>query len=190
MSRHPIENLSFFDIVQEYRNIGGYVLSVTDVIFAVLLGGIIFFIAVNEPGPVFLSTMINFGIALTALAGTMLGIAIAAFAVTTSILSDAWLDELKKVNGYPALVVPYWLTGIAWVFVVLFSILLIVSIDITPRWLALGLITGTSSLLGVALSWSLSLFGSIVRLLGLKVDTYTPDTDVHRFISRRIKKPH
>lgn len=186
MSRE-VEDLSFFDIVQQYRTIDGRVIGVTDAVVSLAMAAGGFWVASQMPTPNFMALSKSVGPILIGLAGTLLGISLAVVAVTVSLMSTSWLGKLRRAGGFPALVMPYWATAVAWTAVIFLGLgTNILTSFYVPRSdlltvplhdLAIGLVTADFAFVGLATSLSLSLFGSLVRIIGLKLDTDDPPSD-------------
>lgn len=174
MAQRPIEALTFADLLHHYHELGGHLISVGEALFAVAFGASTELLVSRVDPRHYEAVTTHLGMALAALAGTFFGIAVASFAVTGGILSDSWGRRVQAAGGFPALLVPYWLTGIAWAIEMILAVVLVVSPTVVPRGVSLTLITAASVTLAIAISWSLSLFGSIMRLVGLRLDMQGP----------------
>ena len=182
MSQSPdVEELSFLDILQQYRRAAGRVIGVSEVILAGLMGGAGAWISILMPTANFVALINSLAPIIVALAGTILGVSLAAFAITVSLISTPWLGKLRRAGGFPAIVIPYWSSAVAWVVVVILGL----GMDILASYyakgqdlftnpihlLAIGLVIADLTFVGLALSLTLSLFGSLIRLIDLKLAT-------------------
>lgn len=168
----PIDELSFFQILREYRDKEGQVISLADVILVLGAG---FMVLDAMPLGMISKAALPIGLAVAGIGGALLGLVVAGLAMSMGILADDFLRLLREAKGFPALVIPYWMAGLAWA-VTIVSSLFLVAVSATSlgpnlvRW-SLAVV---AMLLVLSLSWTLGLFGSIIRLVGLKIDTMTP----------------
>jgi len=90
-------------------------------------------------------------------------------AVLSLTFTPILLTEMTQAHGYPAILVPFWLTGLLWMMIG-FGGLGILLIARLPGFLTIDSLWGslTMALIGVALSWTASLWGSLARWIDLR----------------------
>lgn len=165
----------FKDVLRGYRSNKGKIFRWWDCVaffIAALAAGLS--VRVSANGQTSLQIL---GSAYMGLAGAMLGVAIAGLAIATTTLTDKLVTILLDANGYPALLIPFWLTGLSWAVTVgVGGILLLSSLVSLSIWLDVIMAGISSGLLALSITWTMGLFGSVLRFMAFKAQVSSLDT--------------
>ena len=165
------EDMHIVQLIEAYRATAGRVVAWYDIVVALVAGGTALLTAMNTPK--LFNSVAGLASAVAGISGSLLGLAIAAMAIAAGLFVGEWGEKVRKLGYYPALLLPYWLTGCAWAASLGISLvlLLLAGVPNFPQWIGVALLSTLGTVVGLALTWSLGLFGSILRALDVKLAT-------------------
>lgn len=163
----PPSKATFLSLLRTYRKSGARLWSGWELALAIAMGTGLFCILRNEPNS--LISLDKLAGLIFAASASVMGIAVAGFAISTAVLSGSFSNLLMQERILDKILFPFWFNSVLWMVSLFSSGVFFVFEEFTTNWVVTTVLASLSVVVfSLSVSFTVSMVGVVLKLTLLR----------------------